>query len=74
MGEIRLFRDHAGTVAEMKVRSFDREEDLQDFIEARLREMVGIEIVASQPESGTWRGRRLDTLGLDEKGRLVVIE
>ncbi|MDE0609510.1 MAG: hypothetical protein OXH77_06315 [Anaerolineaceae bacterium] len=74
MGEIRLFRDHTGKVAELDDRPFDLEDDLQKFLDVRLREMAGIEYVDAQTELGTWRGRRLDTIGIDKDGRLVVIE
>ena len=74
MGEIRLFRSHADQVAALDVKPFDSEQKLQDFLEVRLREMVGIEFIDSETESGTWRGRRIDTIGIDKDGCPVVIE
>lgn len=74
MGKIYLFHTHADKVVERDARPFECEKELQTFLEDRLREMVGVEFIDSETESGTWRGRRIDTIGVDGDGRLVVIE
>ena len=74
MGPIYLFRNDDDKATELGDSPFPAEKDLQEFFEANLLELTGIEFLGSEIESGSWRGRRIDTLGIDEDGCPVVIE
>lgn len=50
------------------------EVELQRRVEAGLEQMLGIRFLASEYSTGPWHRGRIDTLGLDENGSLVVIE
>lgn len=74
MGEIRLFRVEDNQLSEIEDNSFGVEKDLQKFFETNLQMLTGIKFIKSEYEFTAWRGRRPDSLGMDEDGRLVVIE
>ena len=54
--------------------AFPWERDLQDFFERHLRTLIGVEFLAPEYSADSRHSRRIDTLGIDEAGRPVVVE
>ena len=74
MGTIQLFHAILDGARELKETPFHREKDLQGFIEKHLRDLFGIEFLVTEYLIGSHNKQRIDTLGIDNKGRPVVIE
>ncbi len=74
MGAIQLFHATLDGARELKETPFHREKDLQGFIEKHLRDLFGIEFLVTEYLIGSHNKQRIDTLGIDNKGRPVVIE
>ncbi|MGC4998397.1 DUF5655 domain-containing protein [Streptomyces sp. DT195] len=74
MAELMMFRrDANGQGIELSGSTVALEVELQRRVEAGLEQMLGIRFVASEYATGPWHRGRIDTLGLDENGRPVVI-
>lgn len=67
-------RDAGGRDVELSGSTVALEVELQRRVEAGLEAMLGIRFLASEYPTGPWHRGRIDTLGLDENGSLVVIE
>ena len=75
MATIRFFHRIYGNVHELPDEGpFPYERALQEFFEKHLRTLTDIHFLASEYSTGKRHGRRIDTLGIDEAGRPVVIE
>lgn len=74
MGDIRLFHVIYGGAHELENNPFPYERGLQDLFEKHLRALTGIDFLDSEYSTGQRHSRRIDTLGIDEGGRPVVIE
>ena len=75
MATIRFFHKIYGNVHELPDEGpFPYERGLQEFFEKHLRTLTNINFLASEYSTGKRHGRRIDTLGIDEVGRPVVIE
>ncbi len=74
MGEIQLFHATLDGAREQEATPFRREKDLQGFIERHLLDLFGIDILDTEHSTGPHVKQRIDTLGIDNKGRPVVIE
>lgn len=77
MGEdrgIRLFRKSGNRAHEYEEKPFSTERELQAFFEANLYELVQVHFLVSEYVTGPPHHSRIDTLGLDEDGRPVVVE
>lgn len=74
MSDIKLFRTSNGNVSEIEGHSVALEKSLQTLIEKHLDTFLGVRFLASEFSTGKKHAGRIDTLGLDENGRPVIIE
>ncbi len=74
MGDIRLFYVINDSARELENNPFPYERGLQALFEKHLRALTGIDFLVSEYSTGQRHSRRIDTLGIDEAGRPVVIE
>lgn len=74
MGAIQLFHATLDGARELEEKPFHREKDLQGFIEKHLSDLFGIDFLETEYSTGAHDKQRIDTLGIDNKGRPVVIE
>lgn len=75
MATVRFFHKIYGNVHELPDGGpFPYERGLQEFFEKHLRTLTGIHFLVSEYSTGQRHGRRIDTLGIDEANRPVVIE
>lgn len=74
MGDIRLFHVIYDSTHELENNPFPYERGLQELFEKHLRALTGIDFLDSEYSTGQRHSRRIDTLGIDETGRPVVIE
>lgn len=75
MATIRFFHEIYGNVHELQDQGpFPYERGLQEFFEKHLRTLTGVEFLDSEYSTGQRHSRRIDTLGIDEAGRPVVVE
>lgn len=74
MSDIRLFCIQKNSVSEVKSKSVGLEKSLQNMIERHLDVFLGVRFLASEYSTGKRHGGRIDTLGIDENGRPVIIE
>lgn len=75
MATIRLFHEIYGNVHELPDQwPFPSERRLHEFFEKHLHTLIGVEFLVSEYSTGQRHGRRIDTLGIDDAGRPVVIE
>lgn len=75
MSDIKAFQiSQANQVIELKGRSVALEKSLQTLIEGNLETFLGIRFLASEYSTGKKHGGRIDTLGIDENHRPVIIE
>ena len=74
MGDIRLFHVIDDSAHELENNPFPYERGLQELFEKHLRALTGIDFLDSEYSTGHRHSRRIDTLGIDEAGRPVVIE
>ena len=74
MGDIRLFHVIYDGAHELENNPFPYERGLQDLFEKHLRALTDVDFLDSEYSTGQRHSRRIDTLGIDEAGRPVVIE
>lgn len=74
MSDIKVFRINPLPVSELAATSVALEKSLQTLIEQNLETFLGIRFVASEYSTGKTHGGRIDTLGIDENRRPVIIE
>ncbi len=74
MGEAQIFHATLDGARELGETPFRNEKELQSLFEKHLRDLTGIDFVASEHRTGSRHKRRADTLGLDSQQRPVVIE
>ncbi|MDD9955488.1 MAG: hypothetical protein OXP68_04645 [Anaerolineaceae bacterium] len=74
MSEIQIFHATQDGARELEATPFRNEKELQGLFERHLRDLTGIDFVATEHRTGSRHKRRADTLGLDGKQRPVVIE
>ena len=74
MGAIQLFHATLDGARMLEENPFRREKDLQGFIEKYLSDFFGIDILYIEHTTGPHDKQRIDTLGIDNKDRPVVIE
>lgn len=73
MGAIQLFHATLDGARKLDEKPFYYEKDLQGFIEKRLLDLFKIDFLATEYITSS-QDKRIDTLGIDNKGRPVVIE
>ena len=71
MNKLRLFQIADGQIVRQPASLFSYEDELQDLLEQHLHDFLGVHFLAS--EFATDSGY-IDTLGIDDKGRPVIIE
>ena len=71
MNKLRLFHMADGQVERQPASLFRYEQELQDLLEKHLHDFLDVHFLASEfaTDSGD-----IDTLGIDDKGRPVIIE
>ncbi|MCY4022563.1 MAG: DUF5655 domain-containing protein [Anaerolineaceae bacterium] len=74
MSRIQLFHATLDGARELKEAPFRKERDLQGFIEFHLDDLFGIEFLDTEHSTGPHDKQRIDSLGIDARGRPVVIE
>lgn len=74
MSEVQIFHATLDGARELEATPFHRERDLQRFIEFHLEDLFGIEFLDTEHSTGPHDKQRIDTLGIDKRGRPVVIE
>jgi predicted transport protein len=74
MSDIRLFRLQPEAVQELAGTSVAVEKSLQTLIERHLDVLLGVRFLASEHSTGKNHRGRIDTLGIDENNRPVIIE
>lgn len=74
MSDIQIFHATLDGARELDETPFRDEKELQNLVERHLRDLTGIDFVATEHRTGDRHRRRADTLGLDGQQRPVVIE
>ena len=74
MAAIQLFHATLDGVSKLDEKPFHYEKDLRGFIEKHLHDLFKIDFLATELSTGPYDKRRIDTLGIDNKGRPVIIE
>lgn len=74
MSDIKLFKYHAGGVAELEGKAAVVEKELQQLIESNMEAFLGVRFLATEYNTGKTHRGRIDSLGLDENGCPVIIE
>lgn len=74
MSDIKLFKVHPNAVQELPGASVAVEKSLQTLIERHLEALLGVRFLASEHSTGKNHRGRIDTLGIDENNRPVIIE
>lgn len=74
MSDIKIFRVGGNGVAELSGSSVALEKSLQNLIEKNLEAILGVRFLASEHSTGKKHAGRIDTLGIDENNRPVIIE
>jgi predicted transport protein len=74
MSDIKIFRIGSNSVIELNGQSVALEKSLQTLIEQNLEVFLGIRFLGSEYSTGKTHGGRIDTLGIDENRRPVIIE
>ncbi len=69
-----VFETKRGKAAQLEPTPFANEDELQNFFEVNLEELLGIRFVATELNTGEKHGGRIDTVGLDEEGNPVIVE
>lgn len=73
MSGLRLFNTK-DDVTEVTSRLAEVEADVQGLVEAHMETLLGVRFLASEYTTGPVHGGRIDSLGLDENGSLVIVE
>lgn len=75
MAAPRFFHEISGNLHELPERGpFRSERELQEFFEKHLHTLTRVEFLGSEYSTGQRHRRRIDTLGIDDVGRPVVVE
>lgn len=74
MSDIKIFRISPKTVTELRGESVGLEKSLQILIEQNLETFLGVRFLATEYSTGKTHAGRIDTLGIDENRRPVIIE
>ena len=74
MGDIKLFRLKNSNADELTGKSATIEKSLQTLVEKNLETFLGVRFLATEYSTGKTHAGRMDTLGIDENGCLVIIE
>lgn len=74
MSDIKIFRLDSNSASELKGQSVALEKSLQTLIEKNLFTFLGVQFLSSEYSTGKTHGGRIDTLGIDENNRPVIIE
>lgn len=74
MSEVQIFHATLDGARELEEAPFRKERDLQRFIEFHLNDLFGIEFLDTEHSTGPHDKQRIDSLGIDARGRPVVIE
>ncbi len=74
MSDIKIFRLESSVAVELKGQSVALEKSLQTLIKKNLNTFLGVRFLASEYSTGKTHGGRIDTLGIDENRRPVIIE
>lgn len=74
MSDIKIFKTDKTGVIELKGNSVALEKSLQTLIEKNLETFLGVRFLATEYSTRKTHGGRIDTLGIDENRRPVIIE
>ena len=76
MSGLKLFRTDTTNsgMTEIVSRLAEIEADVQGLVEAHMQTLLGVRFLASEYSTGPVHGGRIDSLGLDENGSLVIVE
>lgn len=74
VSDIKLFRVGERSAEQLPSSSMAVEKSLQRLIEQHMDTFLGVRFLASEYATGTAHGGRVDTLGIDENGRPVIVE
>ena len=75
MAAPRFFHEISGNLRELPEQGpFRSERELQEFFEKHLHTLTRVEFLESEHSTGQRHRRRIDTLGIDDAGRPVVVE
>ena len=75
MAAPRFFQGISGNLRELPEQGpFRSERELQEFFEKHMHTLTGVEFLESEYSTGQRHRRRIDTLGIDDAGRPVVVE
>ena len=75
MSAPRFFQGISGNLRELPEQGpFRSERELQEFFEKHLHTLTRVEFLESEYSTGQRHRRRIDTLGIDDAGRPVVVE
>lgn len=74
MSDIKIFRIGLKAVSELSGESVGLEKSLQNLIEKNLETFLGVRFLATEYSTGKTHAGRIDTLGIDENRRPVIIE
>ena len=74
MSDIKIFRLESSGAVELKGQSVALEKSRQTLIEKNLNTFLGVRFLPSEYSTGKTHGGRIDTLGIDENRRPVIIE
>ena len=75
MAAPRFFQGTSGDLRELPEQGpFRSERELQEFFEKHLHTLTRVEFLESEHSTGRHHRRRIDTLGIDDAGRPVVVE
>ena len=75
MAAPRFFHEISGNLRELPEQGpFRSERELQRFFEKHLHTLTRVEFLESEYSTGQQHRRRIDTLGIDDAGRPVVVE
>ena len=75
MAAPRFFQGTSGDLRELPAQGpFRSERELQEFFEEHLHTLTRVEFLESEHSTGRHHRRRIDTLGIDDAGRPVVVE
>lgn len=68
MSDLKLFRTNDDQVTELEGRSASVEKSIQTLVESHQEAFLGVRFLATEYDTGSRHGGRMDTIGLDENG------
>ena len=74
MSNIKLFRLNEETWDELKCTNYPKEKEMQELIESNMKTFLGINFLKSEYFTGKAHDGYIDSLGIDENYRPVIIE